>query len=157
MPRTGTIDPKDPIAEIVQTIFGGVGVPSGIKFSMPVIIVEDLAADANVHSVQNPFDSDCLVGCIVNVTTLDATETLDVGFDGDGTSSNDKLLDGLDVGAATGVFSSFSDADTGTNGIPFVLLHKKGGTNDFLVFKATAGTDALAGQIIFILIPINEG
>ena len=156
MPRTGSIDPKDPIAEIVQTIFGGVGVPSGIKFSMPVIIVEDLAADANVHSVQNPFDCDCLVGCVVNVTTNDATETMDVGVDSDGTSSNDTLLDGLDVGAATGVFCSFSDADTGTNGIPFILLKKKGGANDYLVFKATAGTDTLAGQIIFILIPINE-
>ena len=153
MPRTGSIDPKDPIAEIVQTIFGGVGVPSGVKFSVPVVIIEDLVADATTRGVQNPFDSDCLVMAIVNVTTVDATETIDVGVAANATTSGDNLIDAGDVGTAH-VISSIEDA--GTNGDAWRLVDKKGGTNDFVTFTHTAGTDTVVGQLILILIPINE-
>ena len=155
MPRTGSIDPKDPIAEIVETIFGGVGLPSGVKFSMPVVIIEDLVADATTRGVQNPFDSDCLVAAILNITTVDATETMDVGVAANATTSADTLLDDAAVDTvATKV--SFDDGDSGTNGKALKLLDRKGGTNDFVTYTATAGTDTLAGQLILIFIPINE-
>ncbi len=154
MPNQGNVDPATSIAEIVQRMLPE-SLPSGVKFSMPFVVIEDLEADANVHGVQNPSDSDCLVAAIVNVTTVDATETIDVGIDADGTGSDDTLLDGLTV-AATGAFSSFSDADTGGNGVPWRPIDKKGGTNDYVTFKATAGTDTLAGQLILIFIPLNK-
>ena len=153
MPNQGEIDPANPTTEIIQRLFPETK-PSGVKMAMPFTIVEDLAADANVHGIQNPSDSDCLVAAILNITTGDSTETMDVGIDTDGTSSADTLLDGVDVASAA-TKSSFSDDDTGTSGLPWKLIDKKGGTNDYVTFTATAGTDTLAGTIILIFIPLG--
>jgi len=154
MPNQGNITPSSPVSEIVQSLLPDT-LPSGVKFAVPFVVTEDLVADAAVNSVQNPSDSDCVVAAIVNITALDATETMDVGIDSAGTSSNDTLFDALTL-AAVGAFSSFSDADTGTNGVPWRQIDKKGGTNDYVVFTCSAGTDTVAGQIILIFIPINE-
>ena len=153
MPKAGSIDPASPAREVLAGIFGGVGKPTGVKVAMPLILTADLAGDADAHSIQNPYDSDCLVVALVNVTALAATETLDVGIDDGGDASNDGLIYGLSV-ATAGVFSSFGDG--GTNGNAFALLHKKGGANDYLVYKASAGTDTLAGEIVFVLISLNN-
>ena len=152
MPRAGSIDPASPAREVLAGIFGGAGKPTGAKVAVPLILTADLQGDASVHSIQNPYDSDCLVAVVVNVATLDDTETVDVGV-GDGDASDDGLIDGLSV-AAAGVFNSFDDP--GTNGNAFALLNKKGGTNDYLVWKASAGTNTLAGEIVFILVPLNK-
>ncbi len=154
MAPLGEIIPENSVDEIVAGILNFKSV-SGVKIAIPFCITEALGADALVHGVQNPCDSDCLVAAVVNVETVDATETLDVGVDTDGTTTDDTLLDALTVAAAGG-FSSFSDADTGTNGVPFVKVDKKGGTNDFLVFTASAGTDTLAGTITFLFIPLGQ-
>ena len=153
MPKAGSIDPASPAREVLAGIFGGVGKPDGVKVAVPLILTADLQGDASVHGIQNPYDSDCLVWAVVNVATADDTETVDVGVDDGGDASNDGLIDGLSV-AATGVFNSFDDP--GTNGNAFALLHKKGGSNDYLVYKASTGTDTLAGQIVFVLIPLNK-
>ena len=154
MPAEGNIDPASSTAEIVQRMLPST-LPSGIKFSMPFVVIEDLAANANVNSVQNPSDSDCIVAAVLNITTADATETMDVGIDSDGTTSADTLLDGVDVGSVA-TKSSFDDGDSGVNGLAVKLIDKKGGTNDYVTFTASAGTDTLAGQLILIFIPINE-
>ena len=153
MPIAGSINPASPAQEVLAGIFGGVGKPDGVKLSVPLLLTVDLRADADVHSVQNPYDSDCLVAAAVNVETVDDTQTLDIGIDSAGTTSNDGLIDGLSV-AARGVSNSFDDP--GTNGNAFSLLHKRGGTNDYLVFQASTGTDTLAGEIVFILLPLNK-
>ena len=153
MPKAGSIDPAAPAREVLAGIFGGAGKPTGAKVAVPLILTAELTGNADVHSIQNPYDSDCLVAAVVNVTTLDDTETIDVGIDDDGDASDDGLIDGLSV-AAAGVFNSFDDP--GTNGNAFALLHKKGGANDYLVYKASAGTDTLAGEIVFVLIPLNK-
>ncbi len=152
MSFAGNINVTAPDSEIIGRILPRTQ-PSGVKVGVPIFIVEDLVADAAVHGVQNPLDSDCLVTCIVNVTTVDVGEDLNVGIDTDGTTIDDTLFDVLDVGAATGVF--VSTESPGTNG-GAALLDKKGGTNDFLVFAATAGTDALVGTIMFILHPLGS-
>ena len=85
MPRAGSIDPAAPAREVLAGIFGGAGKPAGVRLSVPLILTADLAGDASVHGLQNPYDSDCLVAALVNVTTLDDTETIDVGIDDDGT------------------------------------------------------------------------
>ena len=153
MPRAGSIDPASPAREVLAGIFGGAGKPTGAKVAVPLILTADLQGDADVHGIQNPYDSDCLVAAVVNVATADDTETIDVGVDDGGDASNDGLIDGLSV-AAIGVFNSWDDP--GTNGNAFALLHKKGGTNDYLVWKASAGTNRLAGEIVFVLIPLNK-
>jgi hypothetical protein len=153
MPREGNINPSASIAEMVQTMYPSL-LPAGVKFSAPFVVLEDLAADASVHGVQNPSDSDCLVAAILNVTTNDATETIDVGVDTDGTNSSDTLIDGGDVGAAVAVLSSIDHG--GTNGKGFRLIDKKGGANDYVTFTASAGTDTLAGQVALVFIPLNE-
>ena len=154
MVREGNLDPASPIAELIQSMLPET-LPSGVKFAIPFIVIEDLVAGAVVNSVQNPSDSDCVVAAVINITTGDATETMDVGIDSDGTTSDDTLLDALDI-ATAGAFSSFSDADTGTNGVPWRQIDKKGGTNDRVVFTCSAGTDALVGQIVLIFIPLNK-
>ena len=151
MPNQGNINPSDSIAEMVQRMLPET-LPSGVKFSMPFVVVEDLAANANVNSVQNPSDSDCMVAALINVTTVDATETVDVGVDTDGTNSKDDLIDGASI-ATVAVLSSIDDG--GTNGKGFRLIDKKGGTNDYVTFTCSAGTDTVAGQLILIFIPIN--
>ena len=60
MPNQGNINPTDSIAEMVQGMLPNT-LPSGVKFSMPFVVVENLAANASVNSVQNPSDSDCMV------------------------------------------------------------------------------------------------
>ncbi len=150
----GDINPNSPTAEIVRDMLPKEK-PSGVKLGTPFIVTEDLVADANVHGIQNPCDSDCIVVAIVNVTTVDATETIDVGIDTDGTNSADTLIDGGDVGAAVATLASFDDDDSGTNGQACKLIDKKGGTNDYVTFTCTAGTDALVGTIILVFIPIG--
>lgn len=152
MPNQGNINPTDSIAEMVQGMLPNT-LPSGVKFSMPFVVVENLAANASVNSVQNPSDSDCMVAALVNVTTVDAAETIDVGVDSDGTNSSDTLIDGGGIGSPAAVLSSFDDA--GTNGKGFQLIDKKGGTNDHVTFTCSAGTDTVAGQLILIFIPVN--
>lgn len=154
MPKQGKFTPGDPTAEIAQNLFPSI-LPSGVKFSMPFVVIEDLAADDSVHGVQNPSDSDCMVAAILNITTGDSTETMDIGIDSNGAGSADTLLDQVDV-ASVATKSSFSDDDTGTNGLPWKLIDKKGGANDYVTFTATTGTDTLDGQLILIFIPINE-
>lgn len=154
-PQIGDINPSNSVDENVAGILN-FAKPSGVLIGVPFTVTEALAADALVHGVQNPCDSDCLVAAILNVETIDATETIDVGSDGDGTGSSDNLLDAGDVGTGATTLSSFSDADTGTNGVPWVKVDKKGGTTDYLTFTATAGTDTLAGTVTFIFIPLAQ-
>ena len=150
----GDIDRGSSIAEMVQSMFP-TDQPSGVKISMPLIVVEDLVADTTTRGVQNPFDVDCMVIAMVNVTTLDAGETVDVGVAANATTSADNLIDAGDVGAAVTVLASFDDNDSGTNGQAAKLIDKKDGTNDYVTFTFTAGTDAVAGQLILVFFPIG--
>ena len=153
-PKEGNIDPASSIAEIVQGMLPDT-LPSGVKYSMPFVVVEDLTADATTRGVQNPSDSDCMVMAILNITTVDATETMDVGVAADATTSADTLLDGATL-ANVATLSSVDDGDSGANGKAFKLVDKKNGTNDFVTFTASAGTDTVVGQLILVFIPINE-
>ena len=156
MTTQGNIKQGDPIASIIDQHLPkrATVVSTGIaatKVGFATEIQVDYIADANVHSLQNPFDKDCYVEAIVEVVTVDATETVDIGVDTDGTTTDDTIVDGLAVSVA-GVFSSLDDP--GTNG-GIAKLDKNGGTNDFLVWTLSAGSDAGLGKIIFIFHPIG--
>jgi len=69
-----------------------------------------------VLSLLNPEGVDLIITRLVlDVTTVaTAACTLDAGVAAAATTSNDTLIDGLDVNAATGVFGNIDDQ--GTNG-----------------------------------------
>lgn len=148
------VKPGNPIGEIIGAIFGHKGIPATGSITVPFAITFDLEADATVHSWQNPYDSDFIVSALLNVETVDATETMDVGVAASAVT-DDTLLDAATIATAA-VYDSRDDGQSGTNGLSSVLLNKNGGTNDFLVWTASAGTDTLAGTITFLLTPINS-
>ena len=147
------IKPGNPIGEIIAAMFGHKKTPSTGKITTPICLTFALVADANVHSWENPYDTDFLVHVQLNVVTVDATETMDVGVAASAVT-NDTLLDGAAISAAI-LYDSRDDGHSGSNGLASKLLNKNGGTNDFLVWTASAGTDTLAGTITFTLTPID--
>lgn len=90
------------------------------------------AATGSQGGWENTTGRTCLVEAVIDVTTAaTGAATLDVGVAAAASTSNDKLMDGIDVNAATGEFSS----GTGTNGrrvrkVPaghFVTVHRASG------------------------------
>lgn len=75
-------------------------------------------AVGGVIKLLNPEGVDLIIpsgGFGISVTTVSTgAATLDIGIDDDGATSNDTLLDGIDVNAATGVFDN--GVDGGNNG-----------------------------------------
>lgn len=86
------------------------------------IAVNLTASDAagGVVSLLNPFGVDVIVtDAILHVTTAaTAACTVDIGIAANGSTSSDKLIDGMDVNAAAGVFDN--RIDKGTNGGMYV-------------------------------------
>lgn len=71
------------------------------------------AATGSQGSWQNTTGRTCLVEAVIDITTVaTGAATLDVGVAAAVGTSNDKLMDGIDVNAAVGEFSS----GVGTNG-----------------------------------------
>jgi len=78
-------------------------------------------AVGGVLNVTNPTGVNLIITRILlNVTTKSTgAATLDVGVDDAGDTSNDTLLDGVDVGTAAGLFDNIENQ--GTNGKAAVL------------------------------------
>ena len=87
---------------------------------------------------------------VLDVTTATtAACTLDVGTDGAGTSSSDNLLDGVDVGTATGLFDNMTNK--GSSGKELQRLDAKGGTTDYITASMASGAAAgLVGNAYII-------
>ncbi len=76
-------------------------------------------------------------GLFLDVTTkATAACTVDCGVAANGTTSNDTLIDGLDVNAATGLFSNI--IDHGTNG----LAHVRCGATQYVTGSVATGASA---------------
>jgi len=73
-------------------------------------------AVGGVLNVTNPAGVDLIITRVLfNVTTKSTgAATLDVGIDDAGDTSNDTIMDGLDVGTAAGLFDNIENQ--GTNG-----------------------------------------
>ncbi len=101
-----------------------------------------LDTGGGVVGVANPEGVDVIVTrLIIDVTTKTTGAcTLDGGIAAAATTVSDTLIDGLDVGAATGVFGNIDDQ--GTNGQSVV----KWGAAEFLTVSMKTGAAAgLAG------------
>lgn len=121
---------------------------SNVKLAMSTkLAVAGGASSSGVFaSLANPFGADVLITRAILVTTVIATAaaTVDIGVAADATTSNDGLIDGLDVNAATGVFDSAVAAIAGTNGKP----SKRWSTTQFLnVAEASGNVDGLVGTL----------
>lgn len=95
-----------------------------------------------VLSLENDSGVDRFVELLVLDVTTEATgaATVDAGIDSDGTTSDDTLIDGLDVGAAA-ILGSNRDTP-GTNGLGLV----KWPAGEFLVVTASATLAGLVGR-----------
>lgn len=103
--------------------------------------------NAGLFSWQNPESSRILVERVILDVTTAATgaANADIGSDGDGTGTNDNLLDGVDIGAAAGVFDNVDDQ--GTNGQSVIALDENGGTTDYITGTASADPAGIVGNV----------
>jgi hypothetical protein len=110
-------------------------------------------AVGGVIKLLNPEGEDLIIpsgGFGINVTTVSTgAATLDIGIDDGGDVSNDTLLDGVDVNAATGVFDN--GVDGGTNG--GAVLWPAG---YYLVATASATTAGMVGTYWVRWIRVEE-
>lgn len=95
-----------------------------------------------ILKLQNPEEADLIITRLVLDVTTEATgaANADAGVDDGGDVSSDNLIDGVDIGAAAGVFDNVSDA--GTNGKGAVLWP----SGEYLVITASADASGLAGN-----------
>lgn len=137
----------------MTVIHGGEVIAGGAQRIRRVsVALSDDTGNAGMLSWQNPEDVAIIVTRLILDITTEATgaATADFGSDGDGTGSSDTLIDGVDVGAAAGVFDNVGDA--GTNG-GIVRLDEAGGTTDYITGTGNADPADLVGtaHIFYIL------
>lgn len=96
-----------------------------------------------VASIANPEGAKVLITRAVIHLTSEATgsATVDGGVAANGTTSADNLFDGLDVGAAAGVFDNVDDQ--GTNGQSVVEWD----SDEYVTITASATLAGLVGYI----------
>jgi len=99
-------------------------------------------AVGGVLKLVNPEGADLIITRVVFDVTTKSTgaATLDVGVDDDGATSNDTLMDGLDVGTAAGTFDNIENQ--GTNGKAAVSWP----AGYFIVATASASVAGLVGN-----------
>ena len=139
-----------PIGEILSALFPSSGtavIPKVVKVALGQAV-----GNAGVLSWQNPEAVGVLAAVVIDVTTVQAAQTADVGVDGDGTGTSDTLLDGVSL-ATAGALSSF--ANGGTNGVAFRKVDAKGGTSDYITATASGTPSALVGYGYIVYVPVS--
>lgn len=119
-------------------------------------VVALAASDAGggVLNFGNPWGVECFVDIIVHVTTKStAACTVDVGVAATGTS-DDSIIDGLDVGTAIGTFSNDNEAYNSTPNSDAAVTHVTLGAVQYVtISKATGAAAGTAGYAIIYLEP----
>jgi hypothetical protein len=102
--------------------------------------------NAGILSWQNPEeDAIIVIRFVVDITTeATGAAVANFGSDGDGTGTSDDLLDGVNIGAAAGVFDNIEDG--GTNGQAVIRLDALGGTTDFITGTGESDPAGLVGN-----------
>ncbi len=139
-----------PIGEILTALFPASG--TAVIPKVAKVALAQAAGNAGVLSWQNPEAVAILAAVVLDITTVQSAQTADVGVDGDGTGSDDTLLDGVSL-ATAGAFSSFADA--GTNGAAFRKVDANGGTNDYITATASGTPSSLVGNAYIIYVPVS--
>lgn len=96
-----------------------------------------------IASVANPEGVDILITrCLLHRTTKSTgAATADIGIAADGTTSNDTLIDGIDINATEGVDDNIKNK--GTNG----LERRIWGATQFLTMTGSATSAGLVGAL----------
>lgn len=131
-----------------QVTFGGVDyAPASHRIAKCLVI--DLAGvvattGGAIASVANPEGVPVLItrALLYRTTKSTGAANADIGIAADGTTSNDTLLDGVDIGAAEGLEDNIKNK--GTNG----LERKLWGTTEFLTMTGSASSAGLVGKLI---------
>ena len=139
-----------PIGEILSALFPATG--TGVIPKVVKVELGQAAGNGGVLSWQNPEDVGVLAAVVVDITTAQSAQTVDVGVDGDGTGTSDTLLDGASL-ATAGALSSFANA--GSNGAAFRKLDAKGGTSDYITATASGTPSALVGYAYVAYVPVS--
>lgn len=122
---------------------------SGVN-KVSLAIDGDAPGNGLAASWQNPHSVAVIItGVYVTITTIDATETIDIGPGTALATTNDELIDGLSVGVA-GQFNNMDNP--GSNGLFAAKLDANGGTTDWLTATLSAGSDTTVGTIEFTYI-----
>ena len=120
------------------------GAAERIRFAR-VALTED-TGNAGMLAWQNPEDAAIIVLRLILDITTEATGAAIANFgpDGDGTGTSDTLLDGVNIGAAAGVFDNIEDQ--GTNGKSTARLDENGGTTDWITGTGESDPADLVGN-----------
>lgn len=104
-----------------------VGADSGNNRAVPFGVTAKVALTAldtagGILAWQNPYTDDIFVTRLIVDTTTKSTgaSTADFGIAANGTTSNDTLIDGVDLGTAAGAFDNY--VNHGTDGLSMVRL-----------------------------------
>lgn len=121
-----------------------------------VVALADATGGGGILAWQNPEEYPIIVTRLVLDITTEATgaATGNFGAAANGTTSSDTLLDGVDIGAAAGVFDNIDDQ--GTNGLSKVRLAANGGAVDYLTGSGAADPAGLAGYAYIFYIVVDE-
>lgn len=128
--------------------FGGVDYnPTSHRLAKYLVV--DLAGVAStsgggIASVANPEGATVLItrALLYRTTKSTGAATADIGIAADGTTSNDTLLDGVDIGAAEGLDDNIKNK--GTNG----LERRLWSATQFLTMTGSASSAGLVGKLI---------
>ena len=103
-----------------------------------------LDAAGGIAAIANPEGATLIIDSLVIDVTTKTTGacTADAGVAANATTSNDSLIDGVDIGTATGTFDSQKDA--GTNGAG---ARRWGATEYLTISKATGAAAGLVGSV----------
>lgn len=134
---TSWIDSQDS-ARVLQKLGGSIG---GRAWGGMLRMREPLGAldtAGGVLSILNPFSRTMIIGKMMIYTTTKSTGASTVDFGVAATSiSNDTLLDGLDLGTATGLFDNITNK--GTNGLSKAIWAATGYITGSMASGAAAG------------------
>lgn len=143
---------------VTQGRWGGPSAPAGsqVSYRGEVIVKVPLAAvdtGGGLFSWQVPLNTDIIItGLYLDVTTASTGAcTVDIGYTASSaTTSVDNLIDGLDVNAATGLFSNFKNA--GSNG----KADQRGVAGKWVTgSKASGATAGIVGYAYIRYIPVG--
>lgn len=108
------------------------------QVGMYKVALAALETAGGVLALANPEGVPLIIKRLILDVTTKATGacTVDAGIAANGTTLNDTLLDGLDVGTAAGVFDNIEHQ--GTNGVSA----KRWGTTEYLTISKASGNAA---------------
>ena len=144
----------DPIPETLQQFIAETGTSLPLNIVKVALVAGTGTGGGDVLGWQNPEAVAILAAIVCDLTTAaTGTPTADAGVAANATTSSDTLMDGIAIGDAVKVISSYSDG--GSNGKAVRKVDAKGGTNDHITITPSASAAGLVGSAYIIYVPVS--